>query len=153
MWKGIKDQTFDGNRLTSDDCMWNAGVIGIPAGISSDAIKMAINMCDDMCKVIPPMFLIEQFCMSVTLQRKVEMQAANGWIGHYWSNRDPWNQLISTFINESYMKGCSLEEDIERMRNFNFRQIPIANIPTNSERKLHSLVNKLYKPRVYLILE
>ncbi len=149
LWNRIKNQTFGGNTITKDDCMWNAGVIGIPADKCNETINTAINMVDDMCRRIPVNFLVEQFCVSVTLQRIVEMQAASGWIGHYWGNRDSWNNLISAFFAESYMKNCSVEEDMERMTNFNFKQIPIAVIPGNTEVKLHRLVKKYFKPQVY----
>ena len=153
MWKQIKNQTFGGNTITENDYMWNAGIIGIPADKCREIIDTAIKMCDDMCKRIPVNFLIEQFCVSVTLQRKVEMQAASGWIGHYWGNRDNWNNLISEFFTESYMRNCSVEEDMERITNFNFKQIPIVIIPRNTEVKLHKLVNKYFKPKVYINLQ
>lgn len=153
MWKRIKNQTFGGNTITEDDCMWNAGVIGLPAKMCHEAIDTAIRMCDDMCNSIPVNFLIEQFCVSVTLQRMVELQAASGWIGHYWGNRDNWNNLISAFFAESYMKNYSVEDDMERVRNFNFDQIPIAVIPRNTEVKLHRLVNKYFKPKISINLQ
>ena len=153
LWKRVKNQTFGGNTITENDCMWNAGVIGIPADKCNETINTSINMVDDMCNRIPVNFLIEQFCVSVTLQRKFEMQAASGWIGHYWGNRDSWNSLISAFIAESYMKNYSVEEDIERMTSFNFMQIPIALIPGNTELKIRKLVNKYFKPIVYSNLQ
>lgn len=149
LWKRIKNKTFGGNTITENDYMWNAGVIGIPADKCSETIDTAIKMVDDMCNRIPVNFLIEQFCVSVTLQRKVEIKAARGWIGHYWGNRDSWNNLISAFFAESYMKNSTIEEDMERMTNFNFGQIPIAVIPGNTELKLHRLVKKYFKPQVY----
>jgi len=153
MWKRIKNQTFGGNTITENDCMWNAGVIGIPANHCNEIIGTAIKMCDEMCNKIPVNFLIEQFCVSITLQRKVEMQAASGWIAHYWGKRDSWNNLILAFFTESYMKNCSIEDDMERITNFNFEQIPIVIIPRNTELKLHKLVNKYFKPRVYINLQ
>lgn len=153
MWKRIKNQTFAGNIITENDFMWNAGVIGIPANISNKTIETAIKMCDEMCSSINVNFLIEQFCVSVTLQRIAEIQAANGWIGHYWGNRDSWTNLISSFISESYMKNCSVEDDLERISGFNFGQIPVAAIPRNTEIKLHKMVHKYFKPKEYLYLQ
>lgn len=153
MWNGIKNHTFGDITLSENDDMWNAGVIGVPANICSEFIDSAIRICDDICKKIPIMFLIEQFSASVALQRKVEMQSASSWIGHYWGNREGWNKLISAFITESYMKDYTIDEDIERMRRFNFGQIPIALIPTNTERKLLRLINKYFKPKVHSTLE
>jgi hypothetical protein len=153
MWRRIKNQTFAGNTITENDCMWNAGVIGIPSFICHEMIDTSIKMCDEMCKSINPNFLIEQFCVSVTLQRMVVMQAANNWIGHYWGNRDSWNNLISAFFSESYMKNCSVEDDMERMFNFNFGQIPIAAIPRNTHVNLHKLADKYFKPKEYTYLQ
>jgi hypothetical protein len=153
MWNRIKNQTFAGNTITKNDSMWNAGVIGIPATHCRETIGMAIKMCDEMCRKIPVNFLIEQFCVSVALQRKVEIKPAIGSIGHWWGNRIGWNNLISAFFTESYLKNCSIEDDIERIANFNFEQIPIAVISGNTETKLHKLVNKYFKPRVYTDLQ
>jgi hypothetical protein len=153
MWNRIKNQTFAGNTITKYDSMWNAGVIGIPAIHCRETIGTAIKMCDEMCSKIPVNFLIEQFCVSVALQRKVEIQAAIGWIGHYWGNRIGWNNLISAFFTESYLNNCSIEDDIERLASFNFEQIPIAIISGNTETKLHKVINKYFKPRVYTDLQ
>jgi hypothetical protein len=153
LWKRIKNQTFAGNTITENDCMWNAGVIGIPANNCDRFIETAIKMCDEMCARISVNFLIEQFCVSVTLQRMVEMQEACGWIGHYWGNRVCWNNLISAFFSESYMKNCSIEEDMERMSDFNFRQIPISAIPRNTATKLNRLVIKYFSPKEYHYLK
>jgi hypothetical protein len=153
LWKQIKNQTYAGYTILETDCMWNAGVIGIPAKHSNDMIDTAIRMCDEMCARINVNFLIEQFCVSVTLQRLVEMQEACGWIGHFWGNRDSWMNLISAFFSESYMKNCSIEEDMERMSVFNFGQIPISAIPRNTATKLNKLVIKYFSPKEYQYLK
>lgn len=153
MWKRIKNQTFGGVLITENDSMWNAGVIGLPGNKAREIIDNSIKMVDDMCSRIPVNFLIEQFCVSVALQRMVDVEAASGCIGHYWGNRDNWNNLISSFITESYMKNYSIEDDIRRMSHFNFGQIPIAVIPKNTEIKLHNLVTKYFKPKVYQNLQ
>jgi hypothetical protein len=153
LWKRIKNQTFAGNTITENDCMWNAGVIGIPANKCTSVIETAIKMCDEMCSRIYVNFLIEQFCVSVTLQRMVEMQEACNWIGHYWGNRDSWNNLISAFFSESYMRNCSVEEDMERISDFNFIQIPISAIPRNTATNLNRLVSKYFSPKEYVYLK
>lgn len=153
MWGRIKNQTFAGITITKDDSMWNAGVIGIPAIHCSETIETAIKMCDEMCSRMPVNFLIEQFCVSVALQRKVEIEPAIKWIGHYWGNRNGWNNLISAFFTESYLNNCSVEDDMERLASFDFEKIPIAVISGNTETKLHKLVNKYFKPRVYTNLQ
>jgi hypothetical protein len=153
MWKRIRNKAFGGNTITENDSMWNAGVIGLPGDKCNQIIETSIKMVDDMCSKIPLNFLIEQFCVSVALQRMVDVEAASGCIGHYWGNRDSWNNLISSFLTESYMKNYSIEDNIERMSDFNFGQIPIAVIPKNTEVKLHNLVTKYFKPKVYQNLQ
>jgi hypothetical protein len=153
LWNRIKNKTFAGNTITENDCMWNAGVIGIPGDKCNKIIETSIKMCDEMCASIKVNFLIEQFCVSVTLQRITEMQDACEWIGHYWGNRDSWNNLISTFFSESYMKNCSVEEDMERISDFNFGQIPISAIPRNTATKLNKLVGKYFGPKEYQYLK
>ena len=153
MWKNVKGQTFGGYTITENDCMWNAGVIGIPAKLCHETIETAIKMCDEMCSRMPVNFLIEQFCVSVALQRKVEIEPAIKWIGHYWGNRNGWNNLISAFFIESYLNNYSVEDDMERIANFDFEQIPIAVISGNTETKLHKMVNKYFKPRIFTNLQ
>jgi len=153
VWNGVKYKTLGGYTISKDDVMWNAGVIGIPTGSCDEIIDTAIMMCDDMCRLIPVNFLIEQFCVSVALQRKFEIQAASGCVGHYWSNRDAWTGLIAGFITESFMKNYTVEEDVRRIAEFDFGQIPIACIKTNTEIKLHRAISGYFRPKVLSTIE
>ena len=147
MWKQVKDRTFGGIRMTDDLCMWNAGVVGLPGQRNGEAVRLALRICDEMCAAAVTPRLIEQFALSVALDALYEVRPARPWIGHYWDNKPEWNRLIASFFAESALRDLTLEEKLERLRDFDFRQIPVRKRDRTLNRRLHELTDRFLPPR------
>jgi hypothetical protein len=48
MWKQVGKKSFGGVVIQPDHCMWNAGVVALPALKSMNIVKMALAICDNM---------------------------------------------------------------------------------------------------------
>jgi hypothetical protein len=144
MWQQVGNRTFGGIKINSDHCMWNAGVIGIPADKGRMMTEFALNICDDMLKENVTRRLIEQFSLSVALSEKGDLQAAEPFIGHYWSNKDEWNEAIQKFMLESFLKGNSVQDDIEAISKFDFSKIAILKRIPNTQIRLKKVISKWF---------
>ncbi|MCX6296448.1 MAG: hypothetical protein NTX97_10350, partial [Bacteroidetes bacterium] len=104
MWQGVKNKIFGGITIQENHCMWNAGVVGIPANKGLKICELALTICDGMLaeKVTP--YFIEQFSSSVALSENGDMKAADKYIGHYWSNKDEWTDEICRALRAG---GCA----------------------------------------------
>ncbi|WP_439881302.1 hypothetical protein ACSX1A_19440 [Pontibacter sp. MBLB2868] len=144
MWEQVRDKSFGGVTITESHTMWNAGVVAIPQKNNLQAVQLALSICDDMCRENVTRRLIEQFALSVALAETYGLQAADKWIGHYWSNKEEWNVGITQFFLGSYLKGGSIEQDIARMKEFGFSGIPIRKREKNTKLRLASLLDRIF---------
>ncbi|MDZ7898405.1 MAG: hypothetical protein U5N85_10335 [Arcicella sp.] len=144
MWQQVGNRTFGGININSNHCMWNAGVVGIPANKGQMVTELALNVCDDMLKKNITRRLIEQFSLSVALSEKGNLQAAEPFIGHYWSNKDEWNEAIQKFMLKSFLKGNSVQDDIEAISTFDFSKIAIQKRIPNTQLRLKKIISKWF---------
>ena len=142
-----RGRSFGGVTITKQHQMWNAGVVAIPAQRRQETINLALSICDDMCDHQVTTRLIEQFALSVALSETYSMQEARPYIGHYWSTKKEWNEIIGTFLVESHLKQRNLEADITALDNFDFQLNPIKIKTRNTHHRLNRLLNKLLPPR------
>lgn len=152
MWSQVQDKAFGGVTITANSSMWNAGVVAIPVQKNLEAIRLAQNICDDMCAAGVTRRLIEQFAIGVALDHTYGLKPASPWIGHYWSTKDDWNEAITGFFLESLLKSYTLEQDIARMQSFDFSKLPIRKKVKNTRLRLLKLVDKLFpiRPMAYV---
>lgn len=98
MWKQMHDRTFGGIMITQNTCMWNAGLIALPAYRQAEIINQALTICDEINHLGVRHFLVEQCSVSITLNEHFELQPADQWIGHYWAAKDYWARPIADFF-------------------------------------------------------
>ncbi|RYY53975.1 MAG: hypothetical protein EOO09_16040 [Chitinophagaceae bacterium] len=118
--------------------MWNAGVIITPNTRQLAEIDLALQVCDGMSRLGVPDHFIEQSSVSIALRHVYGLEPADGYLAHYWSNKDEWNLLIARFFQQCYLQGLSQEETIAR-----FRELPLTGIPVT--RKIKRMKTKLHK--------
>jgi hypothetical protein len=147
MWQQVGGKSFGGVLFHERHGMWNAGVVGIPAQGATEAIALALRICDDLSRAGVTPRLIEQFALSVALQERFDLQSALAYIGHYWSNKTEWNDAIASFLLESQLKNRSVEEEIEAINNFDFRSVPVKKRLKNTRWRLYHLVDRLFPPK------
>ncbi|WP_299703997.1 hypothetical protein [uncultured Pontibacter sp.] len=144
MWGQLQGKTFGGLSITPDCQMWNAGVVAIPAQKNLETVRLAQRICDDMVAAGVTRRLIEQFALATALNHTYGLQPARPWVGHYWSNKDDWNEAVAAFFLESLLKTYTLQQDLARMQAFDFSQFPIRRKVKNTRIRLIKLVDKLF---------
>lgn len=147
MWQQVNGMNAGGVKITAEHCMWNAGVVAIPANKNLEAIRLALNICDAMCAADVTPRLIEQFAISVALTETYGLQPADKWIGHYWGNKEEWNEAIAQFFLESYLKAFPVETDIQRIQNFDFKKLALRKGLRKNRQRLVELADKLFPPK------
>ena len=147
MWQQTQGKRFGGVLLHERHAMWNAGVVGIPAGRAEAAIALALAVCDDLSRQQVTPRLIEQFALSVALAETGPLQAARPYIGHYWSTKDEWNEHIAAFLLASHLQERPVAEELAALDGFDFRAAPVKKMLKNTRWRLHHLVDRLFPPK------
>ena len=144
MWKQMKGKSYFNVKIDNNSTMWNAGLIGIsPKHFGCLDLTLGIN--DAMCADGVTRRLIEQFAFSLGLNEFSKLKPADKVVGHYWGNKPEWNQIISHFLKEIFMKNYSLDEIVEKIRQIDFSKIPVKVKESSTQRKLKNLVDQFYK--------
>ncbi|MFT4022348.1 MAG: hypothetical protein QM664_01040 [Flavihumibacter sp.] len=147
MTADLKNLTIGGLSELAGYDMWNAGVVFTPNKKNNKDIEFALTLCDEMCRHKVKDQYVEQFALSVALQVSYGLQAASGWMAHYWSNKEEWNDLIREFFLESKMEGLSFEEELLKFSEIDFRKHPVVRLVKNRKRRLLNLIEKSIKDR------
>ena len=153
MWSQVNGMKIGKVTISGEHCMWNAGVVAIPAVKNKEAVALALEICDAMCAASVTPRLIEQFALGVALAETYGLTAADKWIGHYWGNKEEWNEAITVFFLESYLKAFPVEKDIDRLRYFDFRKLALRKGLRKNRQRLVNLADKLFPPKGTVYLE
>ncbi|MEH0153850.1 hypothetical protein V6R21_06860 [Limibacter armeniacum] len=146
MWDQSNGKSFGGVTINAEHCMWNAGVIGISHKNFSNTIPLSLSICDDMCKGGVTRRLIEQFAFSVALcaDEDTPMVASDDIIGHYWGNKEGWNEVITSFFVKAHLGGLTQDEELEELRKMDLLKIPVKVGIPNTRKRLHKLIMKWF---------
>ena len=144
MFKKIHKVNYSGIVIGREHCMWNAGVVLTPNTIKNNENLLALQICDEMCRQGVTRRLIEQFALSLALQETYGLLPLENCISHYWSNKEAWNSLIEQFFIQEYFSNNTLEQSIDKFKDFNFLQQPVKLKIRNTNTRLKALVDKLY---------
>ncbi|MEQ6122336.1 hypothetical protein [Reichenbachiella sp. MALMAid0571] len=145
-WKKLKGTSHEGITIDSEKAMWNAGVVGISERVK-ETLDLALSLCDSMLKTNPKHpSLLEQFSFSISLGEHATLLPIEDCIGHYWGNKNQWNDLIGSFFITCHLSCKSLKEQIDFVQNMKFGSIPV-HVKTTAIRirygKLVNLVSQL----------
>lgn len=144
LWHTIKGREFEGIQITAKHAMWNAGVVGIPAEQGLKITNLVLQICDKILAEKVGKWVVEQFSFSIVMSENGNLQAAEPFIGHYWSNKEEWNEEIQKFMLESFLKGNSVQDDIKAISEFNFSKIAISKRIPNTQIRFKKLVEKWF---------
>ncbi len=153
MWQQVRQHSFGGVAMRKDHQMWNAGVVGIPAGRAAAAIALALRICDDLSRQGVTPRLIEQFALSVALAETGPLAAAAPQIGHYWSTKTEWNAAISAFLLESYLCQRTVAEEVAALARFDYHALPVKHRVRSTRGRLEKLMGRLFPPREVSYIE
>ncbi|WP_346237559.1 hypothetical protein ABDK00_000575 [Niabella insulamsoli] len=144
MSRQLKNITIAGLSGLESMEMWNAGVVFTPNQLGGKEMELALKLCDEMCRAQVKDQFVEQFALSVALAQSYGLEAADGHVAHYWSNKKEWNELISAFFMENQMLGLSFEEQLKRFRTIDLSTCPVVRISSTTNRRLKQKVDQLW---------
>jgi hypothetical protein len=144
LWQTIKGREFAGIQIQEKHSMWNAGVVGIPAGQSVKIINSVLQICDQILAERVGKWIVEQFSFSIVMAENGNLQAAEPFIGHYWSNKEEWNEAIQKLMLESFLKGNTVQDDINIISEFDFSKIAIQKRIPNTQVRLKKVISKWF---------
>lgn len=152
MWRQITNKKFGAILMQKSDCMWNAGVVATPNTTNGADLVLALNICDEMCAAGVSKRLIEQYALSLALEKIYGLEAAEDFIAHYWSTKQIWNVKISDFFLKAYFAQWNDTTIIEEMGLIDKTKIPVSEKVKNTGIRLKALVDKLFpnKKLIYL---
>lgn len=148
MWRDLRGTVFGPVTIDENSEMWNAGVVLLPSKKAMDMLSLATQLCDGMCATRCTRRLIEQFSLSLALKELGPLRAADREIAHYWANKNQWNSLITEFFMYSKLTESTLEQDLNRVKELDFRKWPIYIKERNTKRYLKYLLDKAMPPKV-----
>jgi hypothetical protein len=144
LWQTVKGREFAGIQIQAKHAMWNAGVVGIPAGQGLKITDLVLQICDKILAEKVGKWVVEQFSFSIVMSENGNLKPVENYIGHYWSNKEEWNEAIQKFMLNSFLKGNSVQDDIKAISEFNFSKIAIQKRIPNTQIRLEKLVKKWF---------
>lgn len=152
MWHQLQGKTIAGVPMMHTDCMWNAGVVATPNSQNNEDCRLALAICDEMCCQGITRRLIEQYALSIALEKTYGLQPAAANIAHYWQVKDIWNNFISQFFLQSHFSQWSFDETLQQAAQLDLSQLPIGLTVRSTNRRLKHWADKLFpsKNPVYL---
>ena len=109
VWKALQRTPLAGYTPSSQDAMWNSGVVAMPA---ADRARLddAIALYDEMGKRGFRHFAAEQLAEGLVLGRTGRLHAAEPWFSHYWGNRAGYDPQIAARLADAFLEGLSVKE-------------------------------------------
>ena len=144
LWQKIKGRKFGNIEIQNTHAMWNAGVVGIPAHKGSDITNLALNICDEILEENVGKWVVEQLSFSIAQSENGNLSPVDDFIGHYWSNKEEWNEAIQQFMLNSFLKNNTLQDDIDTISAFDFSKIAISKRTPNTQIRLKKLITKWF---------
>ncbi len=144
IWKFAQAKAFSGHTVTPADAMWNAGVVGTPNTKKGEECTLALAICDAICAAGVRTHMNEQFAVSLALQKLYGITEAQSCIAHYWSNKKEWNSALASFFTTAYLKSLTIDQTIQLVSDFNYKELPIQKKERNTARRLHTFVDRLF---------
>ena len=149
MYRQCSGNTFAGIVVDGNSTMYNAGVVGLAATRAGEAVTLALEVCDAMCAAGVTRRLVEQFALSLALEACGGLTAANGSIGHYWGNKEDWNERITAFFLEHHLGDDDLAQQIAAAGAVDFAALPIYKRSSGTRRKLRAWVDRTFDKRLH----
>ncbi|MDM1459564.1 hypothetical protein VSP10_04485 [Myroides odoratimimus] len=145
-WKELKGNTYGGILITEDTCMWNAGVLGVSKSNFS-SISLALDITDQMCQAGIKAFTKEQLAFSLAFNSTGDMTPADHIIGHYWGNKEQWDDFISDWLKKAFMHNYTVDEVIANVRSIPLDQIPYYLKHSNTLKRLSRKLQNIFQPK------
>lgn len=143
VWAQAGGRTFGRLEVTPEACMWNAGVVAMPHAASRQLLAEALECMDAMSAAGMTASTLEQFSLSLALQRYGRLAPAREWFVHYWGNKAPWNALIAAFFARVALQELSFEEACRAFSGLDLN-LPVTLPRGPGERFMNSVRKRLF---------
>lgn len=142
LWRQAANRSFGPFTVQAHNRMWNAGVVALPAAVSSQWLADALACLDAMgeAKIDSP--FLEQFSLSISLDRNGDLRPADRWFIHYWGNKPPWNALIARFLVDVQLQQLPIADVCARLRQLRLDIPPIVR-RNRVERFINSVMKRI----------
>jgi len=142
--KNLNSFCYNSYPFTNETAMYNAGVIGVPYNSSKSLIKDCLELCDELCKTQSDRTYLEQLSFSMVLEKTQKLQVVEDHVIHYWGNKNGWDNMIDSFIIDSFMCSRTKQEDIEAINKIPLKKIPITSRPQTNNKRLKKMADTLF---------
>lgn len=109
VWKALRATRLAGYTASSEDAMWNSGVVGLPSA-DRPLLDQAIALYEEMGQRGFRHFAAEQLAEALVFGRTGRLRAAEPWFAHYWGNRRGYDQEIARRLSQAFLEGLSVKE-------------------------------------------
>ena len=147
IWKTTGEKTVASVYISKNHAMWNAGVIGIPAHQNIEALRLAINLSDDLANMLQRNMLVEQMAFSVVLSDVYGLAESKNCVAHCWGNKGEWGEAIQKLYLMSHFENLSFEKELELIKTFDFSSIPIRKKQNNTRVRLINKINNWFRDK------
>ena len=144
MWQQIAGKKFGNVLMHLKDSMWNAGVVATPNSKNGKDLLLALQICDEMCADKVSKRLIEQYALSLALEKTYGLVEAKESIAPYWATQQLWNIKISNLFLEAYFAQWNYETIIEKVGVLYKEGIPVFGRVKNTNLRLKVMIDRLF---------
>jgi hypothetical protein len=124
--------------------MYNAGVIGIPNTLSKKIISQCLELCDQLCETPADKTYLEQLAFSIALEATQKLEVVDSHVIHYWGNKAGWDNMIDSFIIDSFMNSRTKQDEIANINEMQLKDIPIASRAQMNNQRLKKMADSLF---------
>ena len=147
MWNTMKERRVGDITIGEEHDLWNSGVIGIPTAKIRQVVNDWLLLCDEMLEHGVKAFNMEEYALSIALFCHTTLKATDDLVGHYWGNKEVWEQMVSDLMCQAYMKDLTLEEELASLDMDLLCNIPVYVNRSSRYRQLCKLADKLFPVR------
>jgi hypothetical protein len=109
VWNALRAMPLAGYTPSSEDAMWNSGVVALP-GTDRPLLEEAIALYEDMGQRGFRHFAAEQLAQGLVFGRTGRLRAAEPWFAHYWGNKAGFDPEIARRLSQAFLEGLSVKE-------------------------------------------
>lgn len=147
MWSTMKGCQVKNIVIGMQHDLWNSGVIGIPAAKVDMVVSDWLSLCDEMLRQGVKAFNMEEYALSIALAEHASLEATDNNVGHYWGNKEEWEQLVCEMMCRAYMQDLTPEEETTLLDMDRMRKTPVYVNRSSRYVQLRRLADKLFPIR------
>lgn len=125
LWRKLRGRTFAGYTVDETSEIWNSGTVGLPGATAREVSQKAAAICDELYEATG-FYGAEEIGFSFALTHYGKVIDTVGTIGHYWTNKKPWDDMIAYFLAKCHLAGMSLEDQMAAALQVDFRAMPVG---------------------------